>query len=94
MLIIAQIRKESQMSKAQELEDMQEFIDEYENIKETLESLIDDTNNKELKQEINELLSVFEEDYQQQKEDFEARVYKLENEECQALAREYDLVRL
>lgn len=82
------------MSKAQELEDMQEFIDEYENIKETLESLIDDTNNKELKQEINELLSVFEEDYQQQKEDFEARVYKLENEECQALAREYDLVRL
>lgn len=82
------------MSKAQELEDMQEFIDEYENIKETLESLIDDINNKELKQEINELLSVFEEDYQQQKEDFEARVYKLENEECQALAREYDLVRL
>lgn len=82
------------MTKAQELEDMQEFIDDYENIHNQLEDLIDDINNKELKQEINELLSVFEEDYQQQKEDFEARVYKLENEECQALAREYDLVRL
>lgn len=82
------------MSKAQEMEDMQEFIDDYENIHNQLEGLIDDVNNKELKQEINELLSVFEEDYQQQKEDFEARVYKLENEECQALAREYDLVRL
>ena len=82
------------MTKAQELEDMQEFIDDYENIHNQLEDLIDDINNKELKQEINELLSVLEEDYQQQKEDFEARVYKLENEECQALAREYDLVRL
>ena len=82
------------MTKAQELEDMQEFIDDYENIHNQLEDLIDDINNKELKQEINELLSVFEEDYQQQKEDFEARIYKIENEECQALAREYDLVRL
>lgn len=82
------------MSKVQELEDMQEFIDEYENIKDTLESILDDTNNKELKQEINELLGVFEEDYQQQKEDFEERVYQLENEEEQALSIEYDLVRL
>lgn len=82
------------MSKVQELEDMQEFIDDYENIHNQLEDLIDDTNNKELKQEINELLSVFEEDYHQQKEDFEERVYKLENEEEQALSREYNLVRL
>lgn len=82
------------MSKAQELEDMQEFIDDYDNIKNTLENLIDDTNNQELKREIDELLSVFEEDYQDQKEDFEEKVYQLEDEEEQALAREYDLVRL
>ena len=40
------------MTKAQELEDMQEFIDDYENIHNQLEDLIDDINNKELKQEI------------------------------------------
>lgn len=82
------------MSKAQQLEDMQEFIDDYENIHNQLEDLMDDINNQELKQEINELLSVFEEDYQGRKEDFKERVYQLENEEEQALEREYDLMRL
>lgn len=82
------------MNKETILENAQEFIDDYDNIKNTLENLIDDTNNQELKREIDELLSVFEEDYQDQKEDFEEKVYQLEDEEEQALAREYDLVRL
>lgn len=82
------------MNKVQELEDAQEFVDEYENIHDTLESLIDDTNNKELKQEINDLLSSFEEDYKELKKEAEERIYELEEEEERALEREYDLVRL
>lgn len=38
------------MSRAQDLEDMQEFVDEYENIKEKLEDLLDDTTNEDLKE--------------------------------------------
>ena len=54
------------MSKAQDLEDMQEFVDEYENIKDKLEDLLDDTTNEDLKEELNGLISALEEDYQVQ----------------------------
>lgn len=82
------------MSKAQDLEDMQEFVDEYKNIKNKLENLLDDTNNKDLKEEINGLISALEEDYQEQYQDFTERIDKLENEEEDSLVREYYSMRL
>lgn len=82
------------MNKETILENAQEFIDEYENIKETLESLIDDTNNKELKQEINELLSVFEEDFKPEYEEQLQIAQDIEEEEQKALNEEYERSRL
>lgn len=82
------------MSKAQDLEDMQEFVNEYENIKETLESLLDETNNKELREEVNGLLSVLEEDYEQQNKDFTERIAEMENEEENYLERQYYSMKL
>ena len=82
------------MSEAQDLEDMQEFVDEYKNIKNKLENLLDDTNNKDLKEEINGLISALEEDYQEQYQDFTERIDKLENEEEDSLVRKYYSMRL
>lgn len=82
------------MSRAQDLEDMQEFVDEYKNIKNKLENLLDDTNNKDLKEELNGLISALEEDYQEQYQDFTERIDKLENEEEDSLVREYYSTRL
>ena len=82
------------MSKAQDLEDMQEFVNEYENIKDTSESLLDEIDNKELKEEVNGLLSVLEEDYEQQNKDFTERIAEMENEEENYLERQYCSMRL
>ena len=82
------------MSKAQDLEDMQEFVNEYENIKDTLESLLDEIDNKELKEKVNGLLSVLEEDYEQQNKDFTERIAEMENEEENYLERQYCSMRL
>lgn len=82
------------MSEAQDLEDMQEFVDEYKNIKNKLENLLDDTNNKDLKEEINGLISALEEDYQEQYQDFTERIDKLGNGEEDLLVREYYSMRL
>lgn len=82
------------MSEAQDLEDMQEFVDEYKNIKNKIENLLDDTNNKDLKEEINGLISALEEDYQEQYQDFTERIDKLENEEEDSLVRKYYSMRL
>lgn len=82
------------MSKAQDLEDMQEFVNEYENIKDTLESLLDETNNKELREEVNGLLSVLEEDYEQQNKDFTERIAEMENKEENYLERQYYSMKL
>ena len=82
------------MSKAQEIEDCQEFVDEYENISDTLQNLYDDINNKELKKEVFELLSVLEEDYKQQKEEDEEFLEKCEDEEIQYMNNEFERSRL
>lgn len=82
------------MSKAQELEDMQEFIDEYERLKDNLEELLDDTNNKELKEEINGLITILEEDYAEQNQDFIERIKKLEDEEETFYERTFYATRL
>ena len=66
------------MNKETILENAQEFIDEYDNIKDTLEDLFDNIKNKDLKEEINGLLSEFEEDF------------KLEYEEQLQIAKDID----
>lgn len=87
-------RKECQMSKVQDLDDMQEFVDDYENIQSTLESLLDDTNNQNLKNEVNEFINSLKEDYKNQNQDFLERISKLENEEDDSLVREYYSMKL
>ena len=82
------------MSRAQDLEDMQKFVDEYETIKDKLEDLLDDTTNEDLKEELNGLISALEEDYQEQYQDFIERIDKLENEEEESLVREYYSMKL
>lgn len=87
-------REECQMSKVQDLDDMQEFVDDYENIQSTLESLLDDTNNQNLKNEVNEFINSLKEDYKNQNQDFLERISKLENEEDDSLVREYYSMKL
>lgn len=82
------------MSKVQDLDDMQEFVDDYENIQSTLESLLDDTNNQNLKNEVNEFINSLKEDYKNQNQDFLERISKLENEEDDSLVREYYSMKL
>ena len=82
------------MSKTQDLEDMQEFVDEYENIKDKLEDLLDDTTNGDLKEEINGLISALEEDYGERNLNFIERINELENEEEDSLVKEYYSMRL
>nr|DAT55171.1 MAG TPA: hypothetical protein [Caudoviricetes sp.] len=73
---------------------MQEFVDEYANIKEKLEDLLDDTTNEDLKEELNELISSLEEDYGERKQNFIERINELENEEEDSLVKEYYSMRL
>lgn len=73
---------------------MQEFVDDYENIQSTLESLLDDTNNQNLKNEVNEFINSLKEDYKNQNQDFLERISKLENEEDDSLVREYYSMKL
>ena len=82
------------MSKVQDLDDMQEFVDDYENIQSTLESLLDDTTNQNLKNEVNEFINSLKEDYKNQNQDFLERISKLENEEDDSLVREYYSMKL
>lgn len=82
------------MSKIQDLEDAQEFVDEYENIIDTMNDLYDNTNNKVLKQEVFELISVFEEDYKEEKENSEEIIDKSENEELDYQNYEYERSRI
>lgn len=82
------------MSREKDLEDMQEFVDEYENIKDKLEDLLDDTTNEDLKEEINGLISALEEDYGERNQNFIERINELEDEEEETLVREYYSMRL
>lgn len=82
------------MSREKDFEDMQEFVDEYENIKEKLEDLLDDTTNEDLKEELNELISSLEEAYGERKQNFIERINELENEEEDSLVKEYYSMRL
>lgn len=82
------------MNKETILENAQEFIEEYDNIKDTLENLFDDINNKNLKEEINGLLSEFEEDFKTEYEEQLQIAKDIEEEEQKALNEEYERSRL
>lgn len=82
------------MNKETILESAQEFIEEYDNIKDTLENLFDDIKNKDLKEEINGLLSEFEEDFKPKYEEQLQIAQNIEEEEQKALDEEYERSRL
>ena len=82
------------MNKETILENAQEFIEEYDNIKDTLEKLFDDIKNKDLKEEINGLLSEFEEDFKSEYEEQLQIAQDIEEEEQKALDEEYERSRL
>lgn len=82
------------MNKETILESAQEFIEEYDNIKNTLEDLFDDIKNKDLKEEINGLLSEFEEDFKPEYEEQLQIAKDIEEEEQKALNEEYERSRL
>ena len=82
------------MNKETILESAQEFIEEYEDIKDTLENLFDDIKNKDLKEEINGLLSEFEEDFKPEYEEQLQIAQDIEEEEQKALDEEYERSRL
>ena len=82
------------MNKETILESAQKFIEEYDNIKDTLEDLFDDINNKNLKEEINGLLSEFEEDFKPEYEEQLQIAKDIEEEERKALNEEYERSRL
>lgn len=82
------------MNKETILENAQEFIEEYDNIKDKLEDLFDDIKNKDLKEEINGLLSEFEEDFKPKYEEQLQIAQNIEEEEQKALDEEYERSRL
>ena len=82
------------MNKETILENAQELIEEYDNIKDTLENLFDDIKNKDLKEEINGLLSEFEEDFKPEYEEQLQIAKDIEEEEQKALNEEYERSRL
>ena len=82
------------MNKETILENAQEFIEEYDNIKDKLEDLFDDIKNKDLKEEINGLLSEFEEDFKPKYEEQLQIAQDIEEEEQKALDEEYERSRL
>ena len=82
------------MNKETILENAQEFIEEYDKIKDTLENLFDDIKNKDFKEEINGLLSEFEEDFKPEYEEQLQIAKDIEEEEQKALNEEYERSRL
>lgn len=82
------------MNKETILENAQEFIEEYDNIKDTLEDLFDNIKNKDLKEEINGLLSEFEEDFKSEYEEQLQIAQNIEEEEQKALDEEYERSKL
>lgn len=82
------------MNKETILENAQEFIEEYGDIKDTLENLFDYIKNKDLKEEINGLLSEFEEDFKPEYEEQLQIAKDIEEEERKALNEEYERSKL
>lgn len=72
----------------------QEFLDEYDNIHETLQNLMDDISNKELREEINGFISVLREDYQSQRDECEQYLEEEEEKELGFLNIQYERARL
>lgn len=82
------------MNKETILENAQEFIEEYGDIKDTLENLFDYIKNKDLKEEINGLLSEFGEDFKPEYEEQLQIAKDIEEEERKALNEEYERSKL
>ena len=73
---------------------LQVFVDEYEEIIDTLNNLHDDITNKELKQYILELIEMFEGDYKNQKEECENVIMEEDRKDLECQRIERDKIRL
>jgi len=82
------------MERIHNLGNAQEFVDEYEIILDKLQDLFDTIGNKELKEEVNGLISVFEEDYKEAYESSNNLLLNAEQEELTALNEGYERSRI
>ena len=71
------------------MNDIQEKIEQYENIIDTLNCLLCDTDNKELKQAVMMMMENFEEDYGEDYKDWQDILMEAENEEKEQTEKEY-----
>lgn len=72
----------------------QNFIDEYEEIMNTLERLYSDTTDEVLQEEISTMIENFRLNCDTLKEEYEEKLMQEKNREIQALNEEYDRERL
>lgn len=68
---------------------MQDFIDEYDQIKDTLEMLEEDITDKALKQKVKDMITILIDDYGSQYDDFEQRLRKEAKQEQEQRENEY-----
>lgn len=71
------------------MNDIQEKIEQYENIIDTLNCLLCDTDNKELKQAVMMMMENFEEDYGEDYKDWQDILMEAENEEKEQTEKDY-----
>lgn len=70
------------------------FVEEYEQIVDTLEELYDNTSINELKQEILGFVDAFKMDFERQKIEYESDLVEEKDNEIRGLRAEYDRERL
>lgn len=71
------------------MNDIQEKIEQYENIIDTLNCLLCDTDNKELKQAVMMMMENFEEDYGEDYKDWQDILIEAANEEKEQTEKDY-----
>lgn len=71
------------------MNDIQEKIEQYDNIIDTLNCLLCDTDNKELKQAVMMMMENFEEDYGEDYKDWQDILMEAENEEKEQTEKDY-----
>lgn len=71
------------------MNEIQEKIEQYDNIIDTLNCLLCDTDNKELKQAVMMMMENFEEDYGEDYKDWQDILMEAENEEKEQTEKDY-----
>lgn len=77
-----------------DIENAENFMEEYDEIHQKLEDLLCDLTDKNLQKEVNELLSVLEEDYAEERKNAEDIVREAENLDLEYQNMEFERSRL